>query len=86
LASLGAFQSRASLEAENMILRHQLNVLRAHFMPLAVVGQTAPKESFALRNCLLIGPDADRRAKLLISQAVAGSFLIIAPSLPNGQR
>jgi hypothetical protein len=28
LALLGAFRSRASLEAENMILRHQLNVLR----------------------------------------------------------
>ena len=28
LALVGAFRSRASLEAENMILRHQLNVLR----------------------------------------------------------
>ena len=28
LALAGAFRSRASLEAENMILRHQLNVLR----------------------------------------------------------
>src|SRR5260370_25507457 len=28
LALVGAFRSRASLEAENMILRHQLNVLQ----------------------------------------------------------
>ena len=28
LALVGAFRSRASLEAENTILRHQLNVLR----------------------------------------------------------
>src|SRR5260221_12050394 len=28
LALVGAFRSRVSLEAENMILRHQLNVLR----------------------------------------------------------
>jgi hypothetical protein len=28
LALIGAFRSRASLEAENTILRHQLNVLR----------------------------------------------------------
>jgi hypothetical protein len=28
LALVGAFRSQASLEAENMILRHQLNVLQ----------------------------------------------------------
>ena len=28
LALIGALRSRASLEAENVILRHQLNVLR----------------------------------------------------------
>src|ERR1700721_3039609 len=38
LALVGAFRSRVSLEAENTILRHQLNVLRRQFPKRATVG------------------------------------------------
>jgi hypothetical protein len=73
LALVGAFRSRAALEAENTILRHQLNVLRRQLpkrptfvmldrLIFAGLYRLAPKVLGALAIVMLIGVGSRRRS------------------------
>src|ERR1700730_1920399 len=85
LALVGAFRSRASLEAENMILRHQLNVLQRKSSKRPTFGmldrriltglyRSAPKVLGALA---IVKPEtvmAPRRVQIVLAVEVAAPW------------
>jgi len=58
LALVGAFRSQASLEAENMILRHQLNVLQRKSPKRPDVRDAGPPD---IRRLVSFGPEGAGR-------------------------
>jgi hypothetical protein len=56
LALVGAFRSRASLEAENMILRHQLNVLQRKSSKRPTFATVAPEIRKLIREMSIANP------------------------------
>src|SRR5258706_5061953 len=64
LALVGAFRSRASLEAENTILRHQLNVLRR---------QSPKRPTFGMLDRLIFA------GLYRLAPKVLGAFAIVKP-------
>src|SRR6516165_5041482 len=64
-ALVGLFRSRASLQAENLVLRHQLNVLRRKF-PQRITSSTIDRLLFARTLCpgsQRLGCAADRQTR-----------------------
>ena len=77
LALVGAFRSRASLEAESMILRHQLNVLQR---------KSSKRPTFGMLDRLIFAGLYRLALKVLDALAIVQPETVINGTAPGSDR